>query len=42
MWYHVLNCDLRVRVSGETDFPCISGERVGMGRVYVKVDGARF
>jgi len=39
MWYHVLNCDLRVRVSGETDFPCISGERVGAGRVYVKVDG---
>lgn len=39
MWYHVLNCGYRVRVSGETDFPCISGERVGMGRVYVKVDG---
>jgi hypothetical protein len=39
MWYHVLNCGFRVRASGETDFPCISGERVGMGRVYAKVDG---
>lgn len=39
MWYHVLNCGLRVRASGETDFPCITGERVGIGRVYVKLDG---
>jgi hypothetical protein len=39
MWYHVMNCGLTVRASGETDFPCISGERVGMGRVYVKLDG---
>lgn len=39
MWYHVLNCGFRVAVSGETDFPCISGERVGMGRVYAQVDG---
>lgn len=39
MWYHVLNCGYRIRASGETDFPCISGERVGMGRVYAKVDG---
>lgn len=39
MWYHTLNCGFRVRASGETDFPCISGERVGMGRVYVKVPG---
>jgi hypothetical protein len=37
MWYHTLNCGFRVRASGETDFPCISGERVGKGRVYVKV-----
>jgi hypothetical protein len=36
MWYHTLNCGFRVRASGETDFPCISGQRVGMGRVYVK------
>ena len=39
MWYHVLNCGFRVAVSGETDFPCISGERVGIGRVYAEVDG---
>jgi hypothetical protein len=39
MWYHVLNCGFRVRASGETDFPCVSGERVGMGRVYAQVDG---
>ena len=37
MWYHVLNCGFRVRASGETDFPCITGERVGMGRSYVKL-----
>ena len=39
MWYHVLNCGFRVRASGETDFPCMSGDRVGIGRVYAKVDG---
>lgn len=39
IWYHTLNCGYRVRASGETDFPCMSGERVGIGRVYVKVDG---
>ena len=39
MWYHVLNCGFRVSASGETDFPCMSGERVGIGRVYAKVDG---
>jgi len=39
MWYHVLNCGFRVRASGETDFPCISGERVGLGRVYARLDG---
>lgn len=38
MWYHTLNCGFRVRASGETDFPCITGERVGMGRSYVKLD----
>ena len=37
MWYHTLNMGYRVRASGETDFPCISGERVGMGRSYVKL-----
>src|SRR5436190_14331695 len=39
MWYHTLNCGFRVRASGETDFPCITGQRVGMGRVYVKANG---
>jgi hypothetical protein len=39
MWYQVLNCGFRVAVSGETDFPCMSGERVGIGRVYAQVDG---
>ena len=39
MWYHVLNCGFRVAASGETDFPCMSGERVGIGRVYTEVDG---
>ena len=39
IWYHTLNCGYRIRASGETDFPCMSGERVGIGRVYVKVDG---
>jgi hypothetical protein len=39
IWYHTLNVGFRTRISGETDFPCISGQRVGMGRAYVKVDG---
>ncbi|MCR9200372.1 MAG: CehA/McbA family metallohydrolase, partial [Planctomycetaceae bacterium] len=39
MWYHVLNCGFQVAASGETDFPCMSGDRVGIGRVYAKVDG---
>jgi hypothetical protein len=39
IWYHTLNCGYRTRISGETDFPCIYGERVGLGRGYFKVDG---
>jgi hypothetical protein len=39
MWYHSLNVGYRVRASGETDFPCITGERVGLGRSYVKLEG---
>ena len=35
IWYHTLNCGFRTRVSGETDFPCITHERVGAGRSYV-------
>src|SRR5437867_10455318 len=38
IWYHTLNCGFRGHISGETDFPCIYGERVGLGRVYVKLD----
>lgn len=44
-WYHILNCGFPLKVSGETDFPCISGSRVGEGRVYVylgKVDRVDF
>lgn len=36
VWYHTLNCGVTTRISGETDFPCIYGERVGLGRIYVK------
>jgi hypothetical protein len=36
-WYHILNCGFPLKVSGETDFPCISGSRVGEGRVYVQL-----
>ena len=39
IWYHTLNCGYRARVSGETDFPCIYGERVGLGRIYCGLDG---
>lgn len=37
MWYHILNSGFPLKVSGETDFPCMSGERVGQGRVYVQL-----
>jgi hypothetical protein len=39
IWYHTLNVGFRTRLSGETDFPCLTGERVGVGRTYAKVDG---
>ena len=35
IWYHTLNCGFRTRISGETDFPCITDGRVGGGRSYV-------
>jgi hypothetical protein len=41
IWYHTLNCGFRCRISGETDFPCIYGERVGLGRVYVQLDDGK-
>jgi len=39
IWYHTLNVGFRTRISGETDFPCITDARVGQGRVYAQVDG---
>jgi hypothetical protein len=32
-----MNCGFPLKVSGETDFPCMSGSRVGQGRVYVQL-----
>ena len=40
IWYQTLNAGFRTRISGETDFPCIYSERVGLGRSYVQLDGA--
>jgi hypothetical protein len=37
IWYHTLNVGFRTRISGETDFPCIYGDRVGLGRSYVQL-----
>ncbi len=37
VWYHVLNCGYMTRISGETDFPCIYDDRVGLGRSYVRL-----
>ena len=39
IWYHTLNCGFRTRLCGETDFPCITDERVGGGRSYVHLAG---
>ncbi|MFL6211275.1 MAG: CehA/McbA family metallohydrolase [Pyrinomonadaceae bacterium] len=39
IWYHTLNAGFRTRLAGETDFPCITGNRVGQGRSYVQLDG---
>lgn len=41
VWYHTLDCGYTSRISGETDFPCIYGERVGLGRSYVKLNDAQ-
>jgi hypothetical protein len=40
IWYHTLNCGFRTRISGETDFPCITDQRVGGGRSYVHLPQA--
>ena len=39
IWYHTLNCGFRTRIIGESDFPCIYDERVGMGRSYTRLEG---
>ncbi len=39
IWYHTLNIGFRTRISGETDFPCIYDDNVGLARSYCKVDG---
>ena len=40
IWYHTLNCGFATAFAGETDFPCITDERVGGGRSYVKLPAA--
>ena len=40
IWYHTLNAGFRTRISGETDFPCIYDDRIGMARSYAKLEGA--
>jgi hypothetical protein len=36
-WYHLRNCGFAIKAAGETDFPCMSGTRVGQGRTYVQL-----
>ena len=38
IWYHTLNVGFRTRIAGETDFPCIYDQRVGIGRTYTKLE----
>ncbi|MEO6948792.1 MAG: CehA/McbA family metallohydrolase [Ginsengibacter sp.] len=38
MWYHTLNCGFRTRLAGETDFPCITDEKVGQARSYFNAE----
>ena len=40
MWYHTLNCGFTPRLSGETDFPCIFDERIGIARSYFKPESS--
>lgn len=43
MWYHTLNAGFKTRISGETDFPCVTDERVGLSRVYAEMkEGLKF
>ena len=40
-WYHLMNAGFPIKASGETDFPCMSGTRVGQGRSYVQLGPQR-
>jgi hypothetical protein len=37
-WYHMMNCGFRMALVGETDYPCITDERMGVGRSYVRLE----
>ena len=37
-WYHMMNCGFRMSFVGETDYPCLTDERVGKGRSYVRLE----
>jgi hypothetical protein len=38
VWYHLLNAGFAPHILGETDYPCLSDDRPGVGRTYVKLD----
>ena len=40
-WYHLMNCGFPLKAAGETDWPCMSGTRVGQGRTYVQLGRQR-
>jgi len=42
IWYHTLDVGFRTRIAGETDFPCIYDQRVGIGRTYTKLDNLSY
>jgi len=39
-WYHILNSGFDLIMMGETDYPCLFDERVGVGRTYVPLEVA--
>lgn len=39
IWYHTLNAGYKTRISGETDFPCIYGEKVGRAQLCAAAEG---
>jgi hypothetical protein len=42
MWYHTLNAGFKIRISGETDYPCITDDRVGQARSYFKASSVTY